>query len=247
MPKINVYLSDELAEAVRAAGLPVSPICQRALETAVRRVTAIREVADKMELGDLDDDASVEELSRFTAKARGAVRTAARLAREAGAARVRTEHLLLGILDEGTNLAVQVLKTMEIEPDDVRDDLAAKAAVGTDAQSQTRQFDEHTAQVMKNALSEALSMAHNYIGCEHLLLGLVGEPDGAAGSALRARGAELRLTRKAVSAMLAGFVYAQSRTQQPNTDALREAMTGFGQRLDRLEAGMAKLTGEQPA
>src|SRR5689334_2766776 len=45
MPKINVYLPDELAEAVKEAGLPVSAICQRALEQAVRRVTAIRETS----------------------------------------------------------------------------------------------------------------------------------------------------------------------------------------------------------
>ncbi len=43
MPKINVYLPDELAEAVRDAGVPVSTVCQRALEHAVRRITAIRE------------------------------------------------------------------------------------------------------------------------------------------------------------------------------------------------------------
>jgi post-segregation antitoxin (ccd killing protein) len=45
MPKINVYLPDELAEAVKAAGVPVSAVCQRALEEAVKRMTALREVA----------------------------------------------------------------------------------------------------------------------------------------------------------------------------------------------------------
>ena len=45
MPKINVYLPDELAQAVKEAGVPVSAVCQRALEQAVRRVTAIRETA----------------------------------------------------------------------------------------------------------------------------------------------------------------------------------------------------------
>jgi ATP-dependent Clp protease ATP-binding subunit ClpC len=45
MPKINVYLPEDLAEAVREAGVPVSAVCQRALEQAVRRVTAIRETA----------------------------------------------------------------------------------------------------------------------------------------------------------------------------------------------------------
>lgn len=52
MPKINVYLPDDLAEAVKEAGVPVTAVCQRALEQAVRRVTAIRETA----LGDLDGE-----------------------------------------------------------------------------------------------------------------------------------------------------------------------------------------------
>lgn len=244
MPKINVYLSDELAEAVKAAGLPVSPICQRALEAAVRRVSTIREVTDKMDLRDLES--ADMELTRFTAKARTALVNAARIAGEAGAATVRTEHLLLGILGEGTNMAVEVLRSMEIEPDDVHEDLAEK--VGGDGRpAEGRQFDPTTANAMKNALSEAISMAHNYVGCEHLLLGLIAEPDGAAGVALRSRGAELRLTRKAVAATLAGFVYAQSQLKSAagNGDAARQALAQIGQRLDRLEAAVAKLTGDQ--
>ncbi|AEV87731.1 Clp domain protein [Actinoplanes sp. SE50/110] len=56
MPKINVYLPDELAEAVRETGLPVSAICQRALEQAVRRVTAIRETSlGELSSGDLEE------------------------------------------------------------------------------------------------------------------------------------------------------------------------------------------------
>ena len=56
MPKINVYLPDDLAEAVRDSGLPVSAVCQRALEDAVRRITAIRQTT----LDDLDTDQFVK-------------------------------------------------------------------------------------------------------------------------------------------------------------------------------------------
>lgn len=247
MPKINVYLSDELAEAVKEAGLPVSPICQRALEGAVRQVAAIREAAGKVDLGDLEnDDGPHHQLQRFTQRARTAVKNAASLARQSGADKVRTEHLLLGILDENSNLALQVLRSMDIEPDDLREELADTIAVAG-AESTTRQFDEPTATAMTNALSEAISMAHNYIGCEHLLLGLIAEPDGAAGTVLRSRGAELRVTRKAVSAMLAGFVYAQSkeRAQVPGADALREALQKIVQRLDKLEDTVTRLDGGQ--
>jgi len=56
-------------------------------------------------------------------------------------------------------------------------------------------------------------MGHNYIGCEHLLLGLIAEPDGTAGQVLRALGAEHRLTRRAVTAALAGYVHLRAQTQ----------------------------------
>jgi ATP-dependent Clp protease ATP-binding subunit ClpC len=245
MPKLNVYVSDELAEAIKDAGLPVSPICQRALESAVRRVAVLREAAGKVDLGDLED-ASTERLERFTPRARNAVKNAAALARSAGAATVGTGHLLVGILDVPDNMALQVLRSLEIEPDDLREDLAADVTAAETA-SGTRQFDETTSTAMKNALSEALSMGHNYIGCEHLLLGLIAEPDGSAGTLLRSRGAELRITRRAVSATLAGFVYAQSRGQDqaPGADKLREVLGAIGQRLDKLEQAVARLTGEQ--
>jgi len=70
MPKINVYLPDELADAVRRSGVPVSAICQRALEQSVRRVNAIRATT----VSDLDSATSGDRLARFTDRARAALR-----------------------------------------------------------------------------------------------------------------------------------------------------------------------------
>jgi ATP-dependent Clp protease ATP-binding subunit ClpA/post-segregation antitoxin (ccd killing protein) len=235
MPKVNVYLPDELAEAVKDAGLPVSSICQRALEVAVRRVATIRESAKL----DLTEDNPTARLANFTAKARTALNNGIQLARQHGLAQVGSQHLLLGILDEGTNLAIQVLRALDIEPDDLREELAAPVSTGekTAGESTTRKLDEHTSAALKAALGEAISMGHNYIGCEHLLLGLIIEPDGVAGGLLRSRGAESRLARRTVQATLSGFVYARSQStdKQPGADALREALAEIGQRLDRLE------------
>src|SRR3982751_3870783 len=64
MPKINVYLPDDLADAVRDSGVPVSAICQRALEQAIRRLQAIREVS----LSDLDPASFSERLPTFTGR-----------------------------------------------------------------------------------------------------------------------------------------------------------------------------------
>jgi hypothetical protein len=61
-------------------------------------------------------------------------------------------------------------------------------------------------------VTEAIAFGHNYVGCEHLLLGLVTEPDGTAGEVLRELGAEPPLTRRAVSAALAGYVHLRAQT-----------------------------------
>jgi ATP-dependent Clp protease ATP-binding subunit ClpA len=247
VPKINVYLPDDLAEAVKEAGLPVSPICQQALEVAVRRVTEIRETAKL----DLTVDDPTARLTRFTAKARTAVDLAIARARQGRVTYVGTEHLLAGILEEGSNLAVQVLRSLEIEPDDVREALDARwpepdVAEGDETAVAGRHWDPPAAEALKATLNEAIALAHNYIGCEHLLLGLVVDPESTAGQVLHSFGADHRSMRRAMLAALGGFVYAKSQGQgQPNPALLlQQALTPFSQRLEKLEKRMAELAGE---
>ncbi|MFY1687480.1 Clp protease N-terminal domain-containing protein [Plantactinospora sp. WMMB782] len=213
MPKINVYLPDELAEAVRVAGIPVSAVCQRALEQAVRRVTAIRQAA----LGDLDDADLAARLPHFTPRARAAVLLAVDRSREDGSAVVGSAHLLAGMLAEGTNLALHVLRVEEIEPERVLQDLAGRptAEPGGDP-ADSLHFSGPAANALELAVTEATAFGHNYVGCEHLLLGLVAEPDGVGGQLLRSLGAELRLTRRAVAAALAGYVHLRAQTAAPS-------------------------------
>ncbi|WP_219518979.1 Clp protease N-terminal domain-containing protein [Nonomuraea ceibae] len=78
-------------------------------------------------------------------------------------------------------------------------------------------FSGAAANALEFAVNEAASLGHNYIGCEHLLLGLVNEPDGTAGQVLRGLGAEPRLTRRAVVAALAGYVHLRAQAQQAPT------------------------------
>lgn len=251
MPKINVYLPDELAEAVKAAGVPVSAICQRALEQAVRRVTAIRETA----LGDLEANDLTARLTHFTTRTRAALDLGMEQARAEEAAALGTEHLLGGMLAEGSNLALHVLRALEIEPDQVRRGLAGRTSAeageseaGQGGQDTTLRFSGPAANALELAVSEATALGHNYVGCEHLLLGLVTEPDGTAGQVLRALGAEPRLTRRAVAAALAGYVHlraqgGQSRSEQDAptapagaAEALAEAVRReLGPLLGRIE------------
>ncbi|MEE6257411.1 Clp protease N-terminal domain-containing protein [Plantactinospora sonchi] len=216
MPKINVYLPDELAEAVRASGVPVSAVCQRALEQAVRRVTAIRETA----LVDLDDADLAARLPRFTERARVTVKLAVERARADGTPGVGTGHLLGGLLAEGGNLALHVLRVEEIEPERVGQALAGRttAEPGLDPGTSPH-FTSPAANALELAVTEATAFGHNYVGCEHLLLGLIGEPEGTAGQVLRSLGAELRLTRRAVAAALAGYVHLRAQTGQSTAPA----------------------------
>lgn len=245
MPKINVYLSDELAAAVKEAGIPVSPVCQHALEQAVRKVAAAREMVEKVDF--TDEDNPMARLTNLTQKAHQAIGEGVRLAGERGQERAGTEYLLAGVLGIGDNMALNVLRSMDIQPDDVRDDLFARLpAAGTPLEPNLGHLSQESGAVLKQAFRDAISLGHNYIGCEHLLLALVADTDGLGGEVLRSHGAEPRLVRRAVQAALSGFTYARSQAPAatPRADAaerLRATLVGFGERLDRIEARLADL------
>jgi ATP-dependent Clp protease ATP-binding subunit ClpC len=232
MPKINVYLPDELAAAVRDAQLPVSSICQAALERAVRDVSSLRG-ADQPPT---DDQAALGIFGRFTPRAREALAIAERTARERPHNYVGTEHMLLGILDEQQNLGVKVLQALDIEPADLRVEVVA--ALGPATQPVAEGAVPFTA-LAKSALEqtgkEAFGLGHNYIGCEHLLLGVLAVEDGVGSQVLRRMGVELRTTRRAVVSALSGFVHAQqaaaSRPPEAKADGLDEILA----RLDAIE------------
>lgn len=235
MPKVNVYLPDDLAEHVKEVGLPVSAICQRALEQSVKRVTAIRAAV----LGDLPDDDPTEGLTSFTQRARDVVKLAVTAARDRGAAEVGTRDLLSGMLTEGTNLALHVLRSIEVDPAHVLRDLGRVPADPEGGPA--RRMGRTAANALELTVTEALALGHNYVGCEHLLLGLVTEPDGAAGQVLRALGAEQRVVRQAVTAALAGYVHLRANQAASGgpaelvTAAVGKALEPVLRRLDRLE------------
>ncbi|MFC5750212.1 Clp protease N-terminal domain-containing protein [Actinomadura rugatobispora] len=246
MPKINVYLPDELAEAVKETGIPVSAVCQRALEQAVRRVTAIRETASTTS----DIAAAMAELNSFTQRARAAVTLGHEQARTAGATEIGTEHLLGGLLAEGGNLALQVLRALDIDPDRIWSEIVRATGDGGPVQDDPAlRFGAQAAAALEMTVTEATSLGHNYIGCEHLLLGLISEPDGPAGRILRSLGAEPRLARRAVNAALAGYVHLRAQTAAPAQPvagagqagpeilaaAIRQELAPLVQRLERLE------------
>jgi ATP-dependent Clp protease ATP-binding subunit ClpA len=223
MPKVNVYLPDDLAEAVRDTGVPVSAICQRALEQAVRRITAIRQTM----LADLSDADLAGRLPAFTARA---VRVLA-LARDAADRTITTADLLTGIVGEGSNLALRVLDSMEIQPQ--------RLAVAATAEPGGPSFSTPAANAIELSVGEATALGHNYVGCEHLLIGLAAEPEGAAGKALREAGAEAKAVRRAVTAALAGYSHLRAQATPAAIDSLkaavRQEMTPLLHRIEALE------------
>jgi ATP-dependent Clp protease ATP-binding subunit ClpC len=218
MPKINVYLPDDLAEAVKETGVPVSAICQRALEQSVKRVSAIRALTP----ADLGKN---QELSHFTARAV----TAIKLAIDRASGEVGTEHLLYGILAEGDNLALRVLPALEISPGTVTRELDRVLPEASDEPAE--RFGGEAANALELAVTEAAAMGHNYIGCEHLLLGLLAEPDGIGGQVLRKVGADFKSVKGAVLAALAGYVHLRATTSANFLEPLIRRIEKLEERL----------------
>ena len=234
MPKINVYLPDELAAAVRDAQLPVSGICQAALERAVRDVSSARGV----------DEAPAKDrpgrglFARFTPRAREAITLAEKRARDAPHNYVGTEHALLGILDQGDNVAIKVLVSHEIELDDLRAELTASMGPPTERVEGHLPFTPEAKRALELTTKEALSFGHNYVGCEHLLLGLLATENGLASQVLRRMGLELRTTRRAVVTALVGMVHA--RADQPASRPVpSDTLEQILRRLDAIEQHLA--------
>jgi ATP-dependent Clp protease ATP-binding subunit ClpC len=236
MPKVNVYLPDDLADAVRESGIPVSAVCQRALEEAVGRVTAIRAAV----IGDMTEAGLAARLPHFTARSRSVILLAAGQAKADQSSTVHSGHLLWGLLEEGGNMAMGVLNTMNADLDGLRADLATRAAADPAAAAENLHFGGDAANALELAFAEATAFRHNYIGCEHVLLGLVAEPDGRAGQILRARGIEPKPTRRAVTAALDIYVHGRAHGTNASdlglAEMVRTALAPIVERLDRLEA-----------
>jgi ATP-dependent Clp protease ATP-binding subunit ClpA len=247
MPKINVYLPDDLADAVKEAGVPVSAVCQRALEQAVRRITAIREITASPTY---EVPAGAQP---FTARAMRILQAAEALAASDDLPELDGEHLLRALLDDRDSLAVRVLGALDITVQQIRGELDRRTAdaVGRPAKpaGPSGRLSADLAQVFELAINESSGFGHNYIGTEHLLLGLVGESDGVAGHALRALGADLRVTRRTVAAALAGYGagaaaqrtagHAASGQPADITAAIRAELAPLLARVERLEGQLA--------
>lgn len=231
MPKVNVYLPDELAAAVKETQIPVSAVCQAALERAVRDVTAARNAEDAPP----HDLPGVGMYGRFTPRARRVMSLAQDAAGRSKHSHVGTEHVLIGILDEGANLAVKVLADLDVDPDDLRAELLASMDPASKGRAGGHlPFTPLSKRALELTAKEALRLGHTYVGSEHLLLGLLATEDGLASKVLRRMGIELHTTRLAVVMALPAFVAQQAKQPSPATPP-QSTLDQILARLDAIE------------
>ena len=141
---------------------------------------------------------------RFTEKARRVVVYAQEEARMLNQNYIGTEHLLLGLIREQDGIAAKALESLSISLEDVHAQVEDLIGKGTFVPTGHIPFTPRAKKVLELSLREALQLGHNYIGTEHILLGLIREGEGVAAQVLLNLGADLEKVRSAVIQLLSG-------------------------------------------
>ena len=177
---------------------------------------------------------------RFTDRARRVVVLAQEEARMLNHNYIGTEHLLLGLIHEGEGVAAKALESMNISLEAVRSQVEEIIGQGQAAPTGHIPFTPRAKKVLELSLREALQLGHNYIGTEHILLGLIREGEGVAAQVLQKLGADLGRVRQQVIQLLSGYTgkgEGQPGEQQPQGSMVLDQ---FGRNLTQL-AREAKL------
>jgi Clp amino terminal domain, pathogenicity island component/UvrB/uvrC motif len=141
---------------------------------------------------------------RFTDQARRVVVVAQEESRKLGHDYIGTEHILLGILGAGESVAVQALASLGVSLEAARQQVEEIVGRGSHRASGHIPFTPRAKKVLELSLREAIQLGHNYIGTEHILLGLIREGEGVAAQVLTRLGADLNRTRQQVIQLLHG-------------------------------------------
>jgi len=175
---------------------------------------------------------------RFTERARQVVVLAQDEARTLKHNYIGTEHILLGLLREEEGLAARVLDALDITVEEVRAQVARIVGQGDEVTTGQIPFTPRAKKVLELALREALSLGHNYIGTEHILLGLVRENEGVAARILLDFDADAEKIRNEIIRMLSG----PGRRTQSGTPAGQEKKSS--KLLDQFGRNLTKLATE---
>jgi ATP-dependent Clp protease ATP-binding subunit ClpC len=178
---------------------------------------------------------------RFTDRARRVVVLAQLAARELGHNHIGSEHILLGLLREGDGIAAQALGALGVTADAARDEVESIISRGSEAPSEHLPFTPRAKKVLELSLRESLSLGQDYIGTEHILLGLIREGEGVANHVLTDLGAGGSQVREKVVELLAGAAQAapphgpRPQPAEPDLRRLDEVLS----RLTAIDAVMA--------
>ncbi|MGH3158636.1 MAG: Clp protease N-terminal domain-containing protein [Streptosporangiaceae bacterium] len=244
MPKINVYLPDDLAASVRAAGIPVSPICQHALAEAVRSASAVRKAIDTIRSPDFTPASHPDLQKRLDSRMTVKLAEIFSRARQAGGGQAGTAQLLTAVLDHGGNLGVLLLEAVDISLDDVRDRIGPAADPADAGAEGAGGLTREAWRALAAAAEAGIELGHNYLGSEHLILGLLAEPDSAGGQVLLGLGGDPAKARRVLTSMLSAYTYGRDKTLHAGAASLGVASIGeVMRRLDALETQVAALSG----
>ncbi|MDA8102886.1 MAG: ATP-dependent Clp protease ATP-binding subunit [Nitrospiraceae bacterium] len=142
---------------------------------------------------------------RFTDRARRVLVLAQEEARLLNHNFIGTEHILLGLIHEGEGVAAKALESLGISLEAVREKVEELIGPASGPSAGSPPFTPRAKKVLELSLREALQLGHNYIGTEHMLLGLVREGDGVAAQVLTSLGADLSRVRQQVIQILSGY------------------------------------------
>ena len=142
---------------------------------------------------------------RFTDRARRVVVLAQEEAKMLNHNYIGTEHILLGLIHEGEGVAAKALESLGISLDAVREQVQDIIGQGQQQPTGHIPFTPRAKKVLELSLREALQLGHNYIGTEHILLGLIREGEGVAAQVLVKLGADLNRVRQQVIQLLSGY------------------------------------------
>ncbi len=179
---------------------------------------------------------------RFTDRARRVVVLAQEEARLLNHNYIGTEHILLGLIHEGEGVAAKALESLGISLEAVRAQVEEIIGQGGSSPSGHIPFTPRAKKVLELSLREALQLGHNYIGTEHILLGLIREGEGVAAQVLVKLGADLSRVRQQVIQLLSG--YAGQKEPSTSGTAAEAAPTG-SLVLDQFGRNLAQLAREK--
>jgi ATP-dependent Clp protease ATP-binding subunit ClpC len=188
---------------------------------------------------------------RFTDRARRVVVLAQEEARLLNHSYIGTEHILLGLIHEGEGVAAKAMESLGISLEAVRSQVEEIIGQGGSSPSGHIPFTPRAKKVLELSLREALQLGHNYIGTEHILLGLIREGEGVAAQVLVKLGADLSRVRQQVIQLLSGYQGGQGKGEPqaaaaPGAAPKEEATDkGNSQILDQFGRNLTQLAREK--